>query len=139
MTAGRKNHGQNQNWCTPPKIISAVRDFYEGRIDLDPCSNEHSVVDAVISYQLPMDGLSASWNYSRIYVNPPYGRDQDRRTSIYDWLKNCQKAHQEHGSEVIALVPVATNTKHWWQQTQSTGRSSCSEQLTAFVFWPILD
>ncbi|MCK4300839.1 MAG: hypothetical protein KAX80_14955, partial [Planctomycetes bacterium] len=30
-----------------------------------------------------------------------------------DWLRRCAEAHRKHGSEVLALVPVATNTRHW--------------------------
>ena len=29
---------------------------------------------------------------------------------MYDWLKKC---YQAEDSEVIALIPVAPNTKHW--------------------------
>ena len=28
-------------------------------------------------------------------------------------MRRCAEAHQGHGSEVLALVPVATNTMHW--------------------------
>ena len=51
-------------------------------IDLDPCSNEHSMVDADTKYILPTNGLTESWNYKRIFVNPPYGRNSDGTTII---------------------------------------------------------
>jgi hypothetical protein len=126
MTAGRKNHGQSQEWGSPFKIVSTVKSFFDGQIDLDPCSNEHSIVGSKVAYRLPTnDGLVCSWEYQRIYVNPPYGRDPLRKTSIYNWLGKCAKAHRDYGSEIIALVPVATNTKHWKQFVFGSANSVC--------------
>lgn len=114
MTAGRKVNTKSQNWGTPAKYVNAIKAFWNGRIDLDPCSNEYSVVHAETEYRLPeQDGLKESWNYPTIYVNPPYGADRLRGTTIKDWLARCARAHLDYQSEVIALVPVATNTSHW--------------------------
>jgi len=115
MTAGRSNtESSSHHWCTPPKYVDAIREFFDGRIELDPCSNEYSVVDAVVEYRLPhSDGLRKSWNSSSVFVNPPYGRDRERGTGIGDWLRKCRDANLSFDSEVLALVPVATNTRHW--------------------------
>ena len=115
MTAGRNNSESLSNhWCTPPKYADAVRDFFDGAIDLDPCSSEHSILGAEVEFQLPeTDGLAVEWNYPTIFVNPPYGADRERGTTIKDWIGKCSQSHQEYGSEVLALVPVATNTRHW--------------------------
>lgn len=114
MTAGRHVNSLSQSWCTPHKYVQAIKGFWHGQIDLDPCSNEYSVVNAKVEYRLPEhDGLKESWNYPSIYVNPPYGSDRLRGTSIKDWLAKCARAHNDYGSEVIALIPVATNTSHW--------------------------
>jgi hypothetical protein len=115
MTAGRQNHSSlSQHWCTPHKYVRALTEFFEGRPELDPCSNQHSLVRARVEY-LPEreDGLHERWNFRTIYVNPPYGADRQRRTTIKNWLRKCTEAHREFGSEVLALVPVATNTRHW--------------------------
>jgi len=114
VSAGRTLNTLSQEWGTPHKYVDAVREFFGGKIDLDPCSNRHSIVQARIEYHLPRhDGLRESWDFSNIYVNPPYGIDKERGTSIKKWLLRCATAHKEHGSEVLALVPVATNTGHW--------------------------
>lgn len=114
MTAGRKVNTLSQSWCTPPKYVNAIKKFYGGEIDLDPCSNEYSIVGAKTEYRLPKtDGLKKEWNYKRIYVNPPYGMDRERGTTIKDWLSKCVRTHLEYNNEIIALVPVATNTTHW--------------------------
>jgi len=115
MTAGRNNaESLSQHWCTPPKYVTAIRRFFSGSIALDPCSNRHSIVRANEEYSLPeTDGLTASWDYPSVFVNPPYGSDRARGTRIRDWLRRCAEAHAKHDAEVLALVPVATNTRHW--------------------------
>lgn len=115
MTAGRTNtNAHSQHWCTPPEYVETIRRFFGGTVGLDPCSNPHSLVCASVEYSLPeSDGLIAPWDYPTIFVNPPYGRDGTRGTTIRDWLRRCAEAHRHHGSEVLALVPVAPNTRHW--------------------------
>jgi hypothetical protein len=114
MSAGRKINTLSQEWGTPEKYVQAVKEFFGGEIDLDPCSNEYSIVGARVEYLLPRkDGLKDIWNFKRIYVNPPYGLDRKRGTGIKNWLYRCAQAHKNFGSEVLALVPVATNTGHW--------------------------
>jgi len=113
MTAGRKINADSHHWCTPPKYVEVVTNFL-GEIALDPCSNEYSTVEAIVEYRLPkQDGLSESWNFPSIYVNPPYGIDKNRGTSIQNWIQKCSDANEEFGSEVLALIPVAVNTRHW--------------------------
>lgn len=114
MTAGRTVNSQSVNWCTPLKYVEAVRKVFGGKISLDPCSNEWSIVNAETEYRLPdKNGLRESWNYPTIYVNPPYGSDKENKTTIKHWLYKCAHARKNYGSEVLALVPVATNTGHW--------------------------
>lgn len=115
MTAGRKVNTLSQSWCTPPKYVNAIKRFWNGTIDLDPCSNEFSIVQANTEFRLPEhDGLKESWEgYNRIYVNPPYGSDRERGTTIKDWLAKCAITHNNFGAEIIALIPVAPNTRHW--------------------------
>lgn len=126
MSAGRKLNTLSQEWGTPQKYVDAVREFFNGTIDLDPCSNQYSIVNATVEYTLPFhDGLKESWNYSRIYVNPPYGIDKEHGTSIKKWLFRCAAAHRDHNSEVLGLVPVATNTGHWKKHVFTSAASVC--------------
>jgi hypothetical protein len=126
MTAGRKIKTLSQSWGTPPKYVDAVHKVFDGKIALDPCSNEWSIVNAKTEYRLPgEDGLQASWNYPTIYVNPPYGSDKERHTTIKHWLCKCNSAHKCYGSEVLALIPVATNTSHWKECVWDQARAVC--------------
>ena len=114
MSAGRNVNSFSQDWCTPPIYVDAVKEMFDGVIELDPCSNKDSIVKANIEYILPKnDGLAEDWNFHTIYINPPYGADRKRGTTIKDWLKKCYEANKKYNSEILALVPVATNTGHW--------------------------
>ncbi len=126
MTAGRTTNSISQDWGTPRKYVDAVRRVFGGEIDLDPCSNAHSIVSATTEYRLPdHDGLRESWNFRTIYVNPPYGADKRRGTTIRHWLRRCADAHQMHGSDVLALVPVAPNTGHWKAYVWGRATAAC--------------
>ena len=113
MSAGRNVNSQSQDWCTPLKYVKAIVEMFDGNIELDPCSNKYSIVNAKTEFMLPSDGLSKLWNYRTIYVNPPYGADRVRKTTIKDWIKKSYESYIEFGSEILLLVPVATNTSHW--------------------------
>ncbi len=126
MSAGRTVNSQNQSWGTPLKYVKAIKQFFGGSIALDPCSNEHSIVHAKTEFMLPKnDGLKEDWNFPTIYMNPPYGADRERRTTIKNWLAKCALTYQKYGSEILALVPVATNTGHWKQSVFGQARAIC--------------
>lgn len=126
MTAGRRVNTLSQSWGTPPKYVNAVKRFWDGSIGLDPCSNDASIVNAEVEYRLPYnDGLKEPWNASTIYVNPPYGADRERGTTIKNWLAKCVQANETYASEVIALIPVAPNTTHWKKCVFGKAASIC--------------
>jgi hypothetical protein len=118
-TAAKK---PKQSWGTPQNYADAITAFF-GEIALDPCSDRFAVIRARVEYHLPTDGLVESWDYPTIFVNPPFGRDRERGTTIRNWMRRCAEAHKVYGSEVIALIPVATNTRHWkdyiWPQAKA--------------------
>lgn len=126
MSAGRTVNSFSQDWCTPPKYVDAVLEMFGGAIELDPCSNKISVVNAKKEFILPKnDGLKEEWDFKTIYVNPPYGADRQRGTTIKDWLRKCAEAHKKYNAEVLALVPVATNTAHWKHYVFGRAASIC--------------
>ena len=126
MSAARKVNSQSQSWGTPIKYINAIKRVFGGAIALDPCSNEYSIVQADTEFMLPQnDGLREDWNYPTIYMNPPYGADRTRGTTIKNWLAKCVLSHKKYGSEILALVPVATNTGYWKQSVFGQARALC--------------
>lgn len=114
MSAGRTVNSLRQDWRTPQHYADAITAYFGGKVSLDPCGAHNAFIRARTHYILPEhDGLRETWNFPTIFVNPPYGADRERGTSIRDWLRRCALANEEHGSEVIALVPIAANTSHW--------------------------
>lgn len=100
--------------CTPPELVDMIRDFYGGTIDLDPCSNRHSQVGALVQWRKSDDGLSKPWS-GRIagvelrdrYVNPPYSKPRP-------WLERCTIERAKHpDTNTIALVKCDVSTI-WW-------------------------
>lgn len=136
MTAGRKVNTSSQSWCTPPKYIEAIKSFWGGVIELDPCSNDYSMVGAKTEFRLPdTDGLMSDWDYNTIYVNPPYGADRARGTTIKNWLAKCAFSHEKFNSDVIALIPVATNTSHWKKYIFGAANAICFLADTRLRFY----
>jgi len=137
MSAGRKNNSPTKHWNTPPKIVSAVKKFF-GRIDLDPCSNEHSVVGARVSFG-PPHGLTQDW-FGRVFCNPPYGRNPEDKTSLLNWVNKAaetflrRKSFSGLDNEVIMLIPVATNTRHFYKIFDSA-QSVCFLKDSRLKFW----
>lgn len=118
----------SQHWNTPEYILERVRAVfgnrgaYDGQVDLDPCSNEHSTVGARVSFALPIDGLAQSWEgYESMFINPPYGRDRERGTSIEDWVKKAS----ESNTPCIMLIPASTETTFWFDYIWPTYDAIC--------------
>jgi hypothetical protein len=80
----KKNAMSNQSndFNTPPNIVDLIKKFW-GEIDLDPCSNDGSMVKALCNMKLPFNSLSEHYSWSvggrsspmgrtKVFVNPPY-------------------------------------------------------------------
>jgi site-specific DNA-methyltransferase (adenine-specific) len=102
------------DWNTPDVVLDIVRRF--GVIDLDPCSNSHSIVEAQSEHS--EDGLGLAWrNYGLAFVNPPYGRE------IKKWVAKM-RTEGEHGAEIIGLVPARPDTA-WFSDIWKSARAIC--------------
>ena len=53
------------------------------------------------------------WVQRTIFINPPYGRDIQRKTSIKNWIQKSYESNRKYGNEILMLLPVSTNTIHW--------------------------
>jgi hypothetical protein len=93
---------------TPTWLVEIVRGL--GPIDLDPCSNPWSLVEArvALSKHAGDDGLARPWSElvepgALVFVNPPY-------SAPLPW---CQRIVEAAGAglEVVALVKLDPSTK----------------------------
>lgn len=133
MSAGRTINSQTSEWCTPIKYAKLVEDFF-GTIELDPCSNIDSIVNSICKFIYPkQDGLLQDWNYKTIFINPPYGKGLNG-TTIKDWFKKAINSNMVYDSEIIMLVPVATNTKHWKEYVFNHATAICFLSDTRLKF-----
>jgi hypothetical protein len=73
--AGHIATAKNTNWTTSEREVALIKQVFGGHIDLDPCSNEQSIVGARRSYTLPeTNGLKEAWDAESVFFNPPFGR-----------------------------------------------------------------
>ncbi len=120
-TAGSIDHG------TPLAFIERARKLFGGQIDLDPCSNSTSIIQAATEYVLPKnDGLVDPWALkatgpTNVWENPPFGRYymhiRDRfALSAADFKKLIEKFPEEEANfEVHNLSEWVkkTNAEFW--------------------------
>lgn len=84
------NTDNNDEWLTPPDLISAL-----GVFDLDPCAPINRPWDTAKTHlDKTQDGLKTPW-FGRVWLNPPY-----------KWLAKLA----DHGKGV-ALIFARTETK----------------------------
>jgi hypothetical protein len=94
-------------WCSPPEIAEPLEEFYEGPVGIDPCSNERSIVRAVVA--LTSGGLIAPWRTSKRtgYQNDPYSQADAWTAKMLAELA-CGNV-----GEHIRLSMFSTSAK-WW-------------------------
>jgi len=105
---------QYQAWNSPPEIMQLLHAGWPDGVDVDPCSNDGSIVGASITYDETADGLSKDWSdgltsAGLVYVNPPYGK------ALPVWaaaIASQHKAMRDAGKmhAIISLVPARTDT-----------------------------
>jgi site-specific DNA-methyltransferase (adenine-specific) len=84
-----------QTWKTPAATFEALdREF---GFTLDPCTVE----------QTDYDGLLASWEGERVFVNPPYSQ-------CLGWIRKCY-TEAPLAEVIVALVPSRTDTA-WFHE-----------------------
>ncbi|MBF0358505.1 MAG: hypothetical protein HQL70_07835 [Magnetococcales bacterium] len=95
-------------WNTPPEIVAKVVSVM-GSIDLDPCWNSESSVQAGTVYSKKENGLIHPWG-KRVFMNPPYGRE------VVLWVdKILEEYYASRTKEAIVLIPARTDTK-WFHK-----------------------
>lgn len=47
------------------------------------------------------------WGGSRVFCNPPYGRE------IGEWVRKCYEEGHKEGTIVVMLIPARTDTRYF--------------------------
>src|SRR5690348_8253037 len=104
-------HGDTgSEWYTPDYVIALVLAFYDGVIDLDPCSNSHDRpnVPATTHYTAQDNGLAFPW-HGKVYVNPPFYNLE------HSWVNKAVAEYRAgRAIEVLFLVPGRFQSR-WYQ------------------------
>lgn len=103
---------------TPERVLQKIRKF--APIGLDPCSNKHSTVDALVSWEGPpddTDGLEASWlevlaDGTIVFWQPPWN-------NLLPWARKAARERDENEVESIGWTNHDHSTE-WCQLLLST-------------------
>lgn len=107
---------ESEEWYTPTAIVEAARSVM-GSIDLDPasCEEANRTVKARRFYTREQDGLSLPWDTPAVWLNPPYGRDEDHKSNQATWTARLVNDHNAGRVEqACALVNAMTGNK-WFR------------------------
>lgn len=108
--------GVTDHWNSPREVADPLEEFAGGPVGIDPCSNETSIIKAVVRY-VNVGGLILPWKPApghpqSAYENPPYSQ-------LDAWTDKgiVEIADRRLGGRVdlIRLVPVASSTA-WWRR-----------------------
>lgn len=110
----------SDSWCTPPDVTKPLEEFFDGPVEVDPCSNERSLVKSVMA--MTFGGLHRPWRLPRpkrrtCYENYPYSMgDAWTRKMILEL--GCGNV-LEH----VRLVMACTSTQWWSDQCKAPRRN----------------
>lgn len=104
------------DWQTPDSLLKFVRAFAGGTIGLDPCTSAENPTGADTFFT--EGGLEKRWSSDGlVWVNPPY-------SNAVEWIAKCSYEATLYGANVLALVPVRTDTR-WWHQSALNASIIC--------------
>lgn len=92
---------------TPSKIITAVRAYFKGPIELDPATEAHNPTEALKFYTKETNGLNKEWS-GKIFINPPFGSETSK------WYEKI--GIESKKNELIALLPVNRTETTYFQK-----------------------
>lgn len=106
----------NDDWNTPQEELILVRHIL-GTIELDPCSNRTSLVQATRRVDKWEDGLATSvvWeDYRTGFMNPPFSKPLPWIARVAEWRRNRKGV-----GAFVGLLPGDTSTQ-WFQRVVET-------------------
>lgn len=133
---GRNPHGDADacvEWYTPKFYIELVRRVL-GKINLDPATNTLAQrwIEAEVFYTAEIDGFIQRW-FGKIYLNPPYGKEQPGGRKAPDWLERAIEAY-ESGEIDEAIILLNRTGAAWYKKLLKRVNALCEvEKRIAFI------
>jgi phage N-6-adenine-methyltransferase len=97
-------------WNTPKSFVEDVLVFFEGEVDLDPCSNDENNpnVPAKRVFTEITNGLQHDWIADSVFMNHPYSDSKN-------WIPYAVNQYEKGNSkEMILLIKLDVSTV-WWK------------------------
>ena len=95
---------KSDEWTTPIELFDALHNRFI--FDLDAAAtDENHLLDRY--YTKETDGLKQSWEWRRVFCNPPYSQ-------IARWAEKFQE-ESSRTLLIVALIPARTDTR-WWHK-----------------------
>lgn len=97
-------------WNTPKSFVEDVIQFFDGELDLDPCSNdkENPNVPAKQIFTEETNGLNHLWIADSVFMNHPYSESKL-------WIPYAASQYECGNSrEMILLIKLDISTV-WWR------------------------
>jgi len=98
-------------WNTPKVIVHDVLDFFDGTLELDPCSNseKNPNVPALKVYTEETNGLAYPWIAKSVFMNHPYSESKL-------WIPYAAEQYEcGNAKELILLIKLDVSTR-WWSR-----------------------
>jgi len=90
-----------QDWATPQEVFDKLNK--EFNFTLDPCCTKRTAKCKKF-FTPKINGLKQSWEGEKVFVNPPFGREQAA------WIKKGYEESQKPKTIVVFLIPARTDT-----------------------------
>ena len=120
MTAIHKalHSSKHNDWFTSPETADVARDTFGGFIDLDPASN--LVANLTIRARYWFDewdnGLKQPWIAENVFLNPPYGKDDETNKSNAElWTRYMLSEYEKDNFGEGILLVNATPDRKWFK------------------------
>jgi hypothetical protein len=100
-------------WNTPKSFVEDVIVFFDGELELDPCSDqeENPNVPAKKVYTEKTNGLKNEWIAKSVFMNHPYSNSKE-------WIPYAVNQYEKGNSqEMILLIKLDVSTV-WWKSVQ---------------------
>jgi phage N-6-adenine-methyltransferase len=111
-------------WNTPVEIVDKVVQFFDGPVELDPCSNDRNNpnIPCLRCFTEEDDGLAHQWNANSVFLNHPYSDSKN-------WIPYARRQFDEGNvEEMILLIKLDISTK-WFRSIADRPWIAISKRL----------
>lgn len=103
----------SDSWCSPPEIGDPLADFHDGPVDIDPCSNARSIIQARLAYT--RGGLILPWRMPEPVEMTGYQNDPYSQSGAWT-VKMLVELASGNVREHTRLCMMSTSTSWWSDQ-----------------------